>query len=113
VRFKQQAIIEFLIPGKISPINIHHHMEAVYGDKCVDVSTVWHRVQQWSGGNKSVWQSKARAEFRNLLNAGKSVLKLVAIMWKCGCMRFSTCRHSGGQLPVPPNKQFHTCGNHG
>jgi len=24
---------------KIPPIDIHHHMQAVYGDKCVDVST--------------------------------------------------------------------------
>jgi len=39
MRFKQRAVIEFLTVEKIPPIDIHHHMQAVYGDKCVDVST--------------------------------------------------------------------------
>jgi hypothetical protein len=34
------AVIEFLTVEKIPPINIHHHMQEVYGDKCTDVSTV-------------------------------------------------------------------------
>jgi hypothetical protein len=40
VQFKQHAVTEFLSAEKISPINIHCRMQAVYGDKCVDVSTV-------------------------------------------------------------------------
>ena len=40
VRFKQRAVIEFLIAEKIPPIKIHRRTQAVYGDRCVDVSTV-------------------------------------------------------------------------
>jgi hypothetical protein len=39
-RFKQRAVIEFLTAEKIPPIEIHRRMQTVYGDKCVDVSTV-------------------------------------------------------------------------
>jgi len=37
VRFKQRAVIEFLTAEKIK---IHRRIQAVYGDQCVDVSTV-------------------------------------------------------------------------
>jgi len=40
VRFKQRAVIEILTAEKVHPIEIHRRMQAVYGDKCVDVSTV-------------------------------------------------------------------------
>jgi len=40
VRFKQRAVIEFLTTEKVPPIEIHRRMQAVYGDQCVDVSTV-------------------------------------------------------------------------
>ena len=40
VRFKQRAVIEFLTAGKVPPSEIHRRMQAVYGDHCVDVSTV-------------------------------------------------------------------------
>ena len=40
VRFKQRAVIEFLIEEKVPPIEIHRQMQAVCGDQCVDVSTV-------------------------------------------------------------------------
>ena len=40
VQFKQRAIVEFLTTEKISPVDVHRRMQAVYGDKCVDVSTV-------------------------------------------------------------------------
>ena len=39
MRFKQRAVIEFLTTEKIPPIDIHRHMQAVYVDKCVHVST--------------------------------------------------------------------------
>jgi len=38
--FEQRAVIEFLTAEKISPIDIHHHMQVVYRDKCVDISKV-------------------------------------------------------------------------
>ena len=40
VRFKQRAVIEFLTAEKFPPVAIHKRMQAVYGDQCVDVSTV-------------------------------------------------------------------------
>jgi len=36
-QFKQRAVTEFLTAEKIPPTNIHHRMQAVYGDKHVDV----------------------------------------------------------------------------
>jgi len=39
-RFKQRAVIEFLTAVKVPPIEIHRRMQAVYGDQCLDVSTV-------------------------------------------------------------------------
>jgi len=39
-RFKQRAVIELLAADKVPPIKIHRRMQAVCGDKCVDVSTV-------------------------------------------------------------------------
>ena len=38
--FKQLAVIEFLTAEKIPPIEIQRRMQAIYGDQCVDVSTV-------------------------------------------------------------------------
>jgi len=40
IRFKQRAVIEILTVEKVTPIEIHRQMQAVYGDQCVDVSTV-------------------------------------------------------------------------
>jgi len=40
VRFKQRAVIKFLTAEKFPPIEMHRRMKAVYGDQCVDVSTV-------------------------------------------------------------------------
>jgi len=39
-RFKQCAVIEFLTAEKVPPIETHTRMQAIYGDQCVDVSTV-------------------------------------------------------------------------
>ena len=40
VRSKQRAVVEFLTVEKVPPIEIHRRMQPVYGDQCVDVSTV-------------------------------------------------------------------------
>jgi len=45
VRFKQRAVIEFLTVEKVPSIEIHRRMQAVYGDQCVDLSTVRRRVR--------------------------------------------------------------------
>jgi hypothetical protein len=47
MQFRQHAVIEFLTVEKIPPIDVHCCMQAVYGDKCVNVSTVIHWVQQF------------------------------------------------------------------
>ena len=50
VRFKQRAVIEFLTEEKVPPTEIHRRMQAVYGDQCVDVSTVRRRVRRFKDG---------------------------------------------------------------
>ena len=50
VRFKQRAVTEFLTAEKVSPIAIHRRMQAVYGDQCVDVSTVGRWVKRLKDG---------------------------------------------------------------
>ena len=40
VPFEQRAVIEFLTAEKVQTIEIHRRMQVVYGDQCVDVSTV-------------------------------------------------------------------------
>jgi len=50
VRFKQRAVIEFLTEEKIPQIEIHRRMQAVCGDRCVDVSTVRLWVRRFKDG---------------------------------------------------------------
>ena len=50
VRFKQRAVIEFLTAEKVPPIEIRKRMQAVYGDQCVDVSTVIRWVRRFKDG---------------------------------------------------------------
>jgi len=50
VQFKQRAVIEFLTAEKVLPIEIHRRMQAVYGDQCVDVSTVRRWVTRFKDG---------------------------------------------------------------
>ena len=50
VRFKQRAVIEFLTAEKVPPIEIHRRIQAVYGDQCVDVSTVRCWVRRFKDG---------------------------------------------------------------
>jgi len=50
VRFKERAVIDFLTAEKVPPIEIHRRMEAVFGDQCVDVSTVRRWVRRFKDG---------------------------------------------------------------
>ena len=50
VRFKKCAVIEFLTAEKGPPIEIHRRMQVVYGDQCVDVSTVRCCVRRFKDG---------------------------------------------------------------
>ena len=47
VRFKQRAVIEDLTAIKVPPIEIHRRMQAVYGDRRGDVSTVRRWVRRF------------------------------------------------------------------
>jgi len=67
IRFKQHAVIEFLTAEKVPPIEIHRRMQAVYGDRCVDVSTVRRWVRQFKDGES--WQ----ADLSDKTQSGKSV----------------------------------------
>ena len=49
-RFKQRAVTEFLTQEKVRPIEIHRRMQAVYGDRCVDVSTIRRWVRRFKDG---------------------------------------------------------------
>jgi len=49
VRFKLRAVIEFLSAEKDPPIETHRLTQAVYGDQCVDVSTVRRWVRPLKG----------------------------------------------------------------
>jgi transposase len=50
VRFKQRAVIQFLTAEKVPTFDIHRRMQAVYGDRCVDVSTVRRWVRRFKDG---------------------------------------------------------------
>ena len=50
VWFKQRAVIEFLTVEKVPRIEIHRPMQAVYGDQCVDVSTVRRWIRRFKDG---------------------------------------------------------------
>jgi hypothetical protein len=55
-RYKQQAVIEFLVVEKESMGNIHKRLCAVYGIYAVDRSTVGRWVQSVkASGNEEMW----------------------------------------------------------
>ena len=68
LRFKQRAVIEFLTMEKVPPIEIERRMQAVYGDQCVDVSTVRRWVRWFKDGElgfKNKSEIFLRTNFKN------------------------------------------------
>jgi len=68
VRFKQRAVIEFLTAEKVSPIEIHRRMQAVYGDQCVDVSILRRWVRRFKDGElgqADLNDKTRRTDFKN------------------------------------------------
>jgi len=63
VRFKQRAAIEFLTAEKVPPIEIHRRMQAVYGDQCVDVSTVLGKAVEEVKSAVRKWFQKQNTSF--------------------------------------------------
>ena len=51
-RFRQCAVIEFLVKEEIPAADIHHRLQRVYGDVCKGASSV--RVKYLKDGNTSV-----------------------------------------------------------
>ena len=82
VRFKQRAVIEFLTSEKVPPIEIRRRMQAVYGDQCVDVSTVRRWVRRFKDGGNYLKNETPflRTDLKNKCNVGGSVLKSVVIL---------------------------------
>ena len=62
LRLKQRAVIEFLITECCSPIEIYSRMKAVYGEMCLDVSTVrrWTRRLREENPSESTIHDQAR-----------------------------------------------------
>ena len=83
VRFKQRAVVEFLTAEKFPPIEIHRRMQAVYGDECIDVSTVKSWVRRFKDGElgqTDLSDKTQRTDFKNYCSVGGSVLKCVVIL---------------------------------
>jgi len=83
VRFKRRAVIEFLTAEKVAPIEIHRRMQAAYGDRCVDVSTVRRWVRRFKDGQlgqADLSDKTRRTDFKNYCSVGGRVLKCVAIL---------------------------------
>ena len=83
VRFKQRAVIEFLTAEKVPPTEIHTRMQAVYGDQCVDVSTVKRWVTRFKDrqlGQADLRDKTQRTDFKNYFSVGVRVLKWVVIL---------------------------------
>ena len=79
------AFTEFLTGEKIPPINIHHHMQEVYGDKSADVSTVWCWIWQLNHEVRdaslcymaSVWEaSDCNRWFEKIFESNRKTLSL-------------------------------------
>ncbi|XP_005106401.1 uncharacterized protein LOC101846684 [Aplysia californica] len=51
VRLKQRAVIEFLTAEGAAPIDSHRRMKHVYGEACVDVSTVRRWTKEFAETN--------------------------------------------------------------
>ena len=64
VRFKQRVVIEFVTSEKVSPIEIHRQMQAVYGDQCVHVSTV-RRFKDGQLGQEDLSDKTRRTDLKN------------------------------------------------
>ena len=62
LRLKQRAVIEFLTAEGCSPIEIYSRMKAVYGEMCLDVSTVrrWTRRSREENPSESTVHDQAR-----------------------------------------------------
>jgi len=65
--FKQCAVTEFLTVEKVPPTEIHRRMPVVYGDQCVDVSTVRRWVRRLDGemGQADLSDKTRRTDFEN------------------------------------------------
>ena len=62
LRLKQRAVIEFLTTEGCSPIEIYSRMKALYGEMCLDVSTLrrWTRRSREENPIESTFHFQAR-----------------------------------------------------
>lgn len=55
VRFKQCAVIEFLVTETVKPVDIYRHLLVVYGNETLDISS----VRRWALRDKHFEVGKA------------------------------------------------------
>jgi hypothetical protein len=48
------TVIEFLVKAEITAADIHHRLQRVYGDVCMDASSVRQWVKRFKDGNMSI-----------------------------------------------------------
>ena len=72
-RFEQHAVIEFLTAEKVPPIEIHRGMHAVYGDNCVDVSTLRRWVRRFK------YRELGQADLSDQTRSGRPVTDLAEV----------------------------------
>ena len=73
---QQHAVIEFLTAEKLPPIESHRRMQDVYGDQCVDVSTVRRWVRRFK--DKELGQ----ADLSDKTPVFKDVLQKLVQRWR-------------------------------
>jgi ribosomal protein L23 len=84
VQFTQNAIIVFLTPENILPINIKSCVQAIYGDKCVDVSTVRQFKQEV---RKQVLFLKQRLKQIDIILLINSICCYIVVQSLVSCMK--------------------------
>jgi hypothetical protein len=68
VQLQQHVVIVLKKKKKVPPIEIHIRMQAVYGDQCVDVSTVRRWVRRFKDGElgqTDLSDKTRRTDFKN------------------------------------------------
>ena len=79
VRFKQRAVIEFLTAEKVPPIEIRRRMQDVYGDQCVDVSTVRRCVRRFK--DEELGQAKQNNFLRTVSKTSAALAEVYRSSW--------------------------------
>lgn len=118
VHFQQCAMIEFLAAEGVSPIEIHCRMHVVYGNDCVDMSTVHHWAKQCQNGEMgsddlcdkqwSGWPVTATNEFHKKNDDGPPSTQNAIAALKTLKQRLRVQKHKKNILLQHDNGRPHT-----